>query len=94
MAWWKKTEKPEDVEGRESEPGGVSEPEEAEQLALGTAPEEAEAEPRPSPARRRAQVPMEVRLLSVQACEAGLLRRDVAELAGVTSNTISNWCRT
>jgi hypothetical protein len=30
MAWWKKTEKPEDVEGREPEPGGVSEPEGAE----------------------------------------------------------------
>ncbi len=93
MAWWKKAEKPEDVEGRESELGGVSEPEEAKQLALGTAPEEAEAEPRPSPARRRTQVPMDVRLLSVQACKAGLLRRDVADLAGVTANTISNWCR-
>ena len=94
MSWFWKTGKSEDVEGLEPESGEVSEPGVAEQLALGEAPEEAEAEPRPSPARRRTQVPMEVRLLSVQACEAGLLRRDVAELAGVTANTISNWCRT
>ena len=44
MAWRRKTEKPEDFEGREPGPCVVSEPVEADQVALGEAPGEAEWE--------------------------------------------------
>jgi len=74
----------------------VERPEEAEaseEPKLLPAPGEAEAEPRPKPARRRTNIPMEVRLLSVQACESGLVAREVAELAGVSTSTVHTWCR-
>ena len=51
-------------------------------------------EEQPKPARRRTHVPMEVRLFAVKGCEAGLTRGVVAEVSGVTSNTIRNGCRT
>jgi transposase InsO family protein len=37
---------------------------------------------------------MEIRLLAVQAHEAGLATREIAELAGVSQTTIDNWRRT
>jgi transposase InsO family protein len=36
---------------------------------------------------------MEIRLLAVQACEAGILGKEVAELAGVSTSTMSSWWR-
>ena len=84
MAWWWNKEKSEESEKPESE---------EEEQEVEDAPAPPEAEPRPKPARRRTNIPMEIRLLSVQACEAGLLRQDVADLAGVTTSTISNWSR-
>ncbi len=55
-------------------------------------PVEAEAEPRPKPARRRKRPPMEVRLLAVRGCEAGLAAKEMAKLADVSASTISKWC--
>jgi transposase InsO family protein len=37
---------------------------------------------------------MEIRLLSVQACESGLTAKEVASLAGVGVSTVHNWTRT
>ncbi len=86
--WWKK--EPEDQE----EPGGDEETKQLPEPEGEHAPVEAEAEPRPQPARRRrTNIPMEIRLLSVQACEAGLRAGDVAELAGVSPSTIHSWTR-
>jgi len=78
MAWWSKKGKQEKSEEPEVE----------------HEPAQAEAEPRPEPARRRqTNLPMEVRLLSVQACESGLTAKEVAELAGVHTSTVGNWSR-
>jgi len=87
MGWWWSKEKPEVEEQLELA-------EASEEPKLLAAPGEAEAEPRPKPARRRrTNIPMEVRLLSVQACESGLVAREVAELAGVSGSTVHAWCR-
>ena len=60
MGWWWTKETPEETEEQETTEGPEVEHE----------PEQAEAEPRPERARKRKTVPMEVRLLSVQACGA------------------------
>jgi len=84
MGWWWSKEK--------SEEGG--EPEAIEKPEAEHAPAVAEAQPRPQPARRRTRIPMEIRLLSVQACESGLTAKEVASLADVGVSTVHNWTRT
>jgi len=87
MGWWWSKEK------SEEKPEEGSEPEVAPEPAVEHEPEEAEAEPRPTPARRRGAIPMEIRLLSVQACESGLTGKEVATLAGVSQATVHAWNR-
>ncbi len=50
------------------------------------------AKPTTSRPKRRA-VPLEVKILAMEACESGLERGEVAKLAGVSKTTIDNWCR-
>ena len=50
------------------------------------------AKPTTSRPKRRA-VPLEVKILAMEACESGLERGEVANLAGVSKTTIDNWCR-
>jgi len=47
--------------------------------------------PKKSSKRGRGPIPMEIRLLSVQAVEAGLTTKEVADLAGVHPSTIDGW---
>jgi transposase InsO family protein len=54
----------------------------------------AKAKPAPKPAKKkRWRAPMEVKLLAVQARKAGLHRKEVARLAGVSTTTIDTWCQ-
>ena len=41
--------------------------------------------------KRSPPAPLEIRILAVQALDAGLSASEVAELAGVSSTTICNW---
>jgi len=59
-------------------------------------PSEAPKSPKPEPKKKtskrgRGPIPMEIRLLSVQAVEAGLTSREVSELADVHPSTIDGW---
>ena len=48
---------------------------------------------RRSPRRKRGIAPLEVKLVAVKAVDAGLLIREVAELADVSTTTVSNWVK-
>jgi transposase InsO family protein len=48
---------------------------------------------RRSPRRKRGTTPLEVKLVAVKGVEAGLLIREVAELADVSTTTVSNWVK-
>ncbi len=60
-------------------------------------PVEPDSAPRNSakrrPQRRRVSTPFEVKLVAVRALEAGLTHREVADLAGVSTATTSNWLK-
>jgi transposase InsO family protein len=66
-----------------------AEPEREEEVS---APPPAPERPkRRSPAQKRKTTPLEVKLVAIRAVEAGLLIREVAELADVSTTSVKNW---
>lgn len=78
MGFWNRKKKKAEQERQEQVP------------ALPPAPERPK---RRTARRKRGTTPLEVKLVAVRAVEAGLLIREVAELADVSTTTVSNWVK-
>ena len=55
---------------------------------------ETESSNKPSQPKKRKLLPLEVKLMVVEAMDSGLGAKDVAEIVEVSSHTVSSWFRT